>query len=305
MNRYYSIVAPAKLNLNLFVTGKNKAGYHLLKSDVCFLELADKIYIKRHNKDVFNQNKIINAFTIDPSDNLIFKAINKLRLLTNWNQNFKVYLDKKIPIGAGLGGGSADAASTLILLRKLYNDQYKSRKIELSTLYKIGIELGSDVPACLHSKDLRLEGYGNKITRRKILNDNDDFYFLLINPNINLSTKDVFDNFANTKLKESKITSTNFQNINIYNSLLSPAIDLAPKIFDILLYLKQSIGIIAFGMTGSGSTCFGIFKNIDEISLILKTLNKRLNSNYFIWYGKKRNYNLNRIRSSKILENIV
>ena len=301
MNKYYSIVAPAKLNLNLFVTGRNKEGYHLLKSDICFLELADKIYIKRHNKDVFSQNKITNSLTIDPNDNIIFKAIYNFRLLTKWNEKFKVYLNKKIPIGAGLAGGSADAAATLMLLRRLYNNEYKNKKIQLSTLYKIGIKLGSDVPACLQSKDLRLEGYGNKITRTKIVND---YYFLLINPNINLSTKDVFSYFANSKFKESKIPNTYFGDINIHNSLLSSAIYLAPQISDVLLYLKQSNDIIAYGMTGSGSTCFGIFKNLKEISIFLVSFNKHFNSNYFIWYGKKRDYNMNRIRRPKTLENI-
>ena len=302
MNKYYSIVAPAKLNLNLFVTGKNKEGYHLLKSDVCFLELADKIYIKNHDKDVFYQNTKKNSLTIDPSDNLILKAIKEFRLLTKWNKKFKIYLDKKIPIGAGLGGGSANAASTLLLLRKLYNNENKTKKIKLPTLHKIGIKLGSDVPACLESKGLRLEGYGDKITKTKILND---YYFLLINPNINLSTKDVFKNFSNSQFRETKIPSTNFGNININNSLLSSAIDLAPPISDLLLYFKKSISVVAYGMTGSGSTCFGIFKNLNEISIFLESFNKHFNSNYFIWYGKKRDYNMNRIRSSKTLENII
>ena len=103
MNKYYSIIAPAKLNLNLFSKGKNKNGYHLLESDICFLELTDKIYIKKSNKDLFNQSKTPNNFNIDPYDNLIFKAINQFRILTKWNIKFEVYLDKKIPIGAGLG----------------------------------------------------------------------------------------------------------------------------------------------------------------------------------------------------------
>ena len=302
MNKYYSIVAPAKLNLNLFVTGKSKNGYHLLKSDVCFLELTDKIYIKINDKDVFDQNRTPNSLTINPKDNLILKAISQFRLLTNWNQKFKVYLDKKIPIGAGLGGGSADAASTLILLRKLYNNSNKTKKVELATLYKIGIKLGSDIPACLQSKDLRLEGYGNKIVRTKIVNN---CYFLLINPNINLSTKDVFNNYVNSKIKENKIPDTRFGNISIHNSLLSSAIDLAPQIYNVLLYLKQSINILAYGMTGSGSTCFGIFKNLNEISIFLESFNKHFNADYFIWYGKKRDYSVNRIRRCKTLENIV
>ena len=302
MNKYYSIIAPAKLNLNLFIKGKNKNGYHLLESDICFLELTDKIYIKKSNKDLFNQSKTPNNFNIDPNDNLIFKAINQFRILTKWNIKFEVYLDKKIPIGAGLGGGSADAASTLILLRNLYNKEHNTKKIDVSTLYKIGINLGSDVPACLHSKDLRLGGYGNKITRTKVMNN---YYFLLINPKINLSTREVFQQYDASNSNESNIPDARFGNINIHNSLLSSAIDLAPQISSVLSHLQKSKTITAYGMTGSGSTCFGIFKNINEIIKFLEFFNKQDNPNYFIWYGQKKNYNMNRIRTSKTLENIV
>jgi 4-diphosphocytidyl-2-C-methyl-D-erythritol kinase len=302
MNKYYSINAPAKLNLNLFIKGKNKHGYHLLESDICFLELTDKIYIKKSNKDLFNQSKTTNNFNIDPNDNLIFKAINQFRILTKWNIKFEVYLDKKIPIGAGLGGGSADAASTLILLRNLYNKEHNIKKIDVSTLYKIGIDLGSDVPACLHSKDLRLGGYGNKITRTKVMNN---YYFLLINPKINLSTREVFQQYDASNSNESNIPDTRFGNINIHNSLLSSAIDLAPQISSVLSHLQKSNTITAYGMTGSGSTCFGIFKNINEIIKFLEFFNKQDCPNYFIWYGQKKNYNMNRIRTSKTLENIV
>ena len=302
MNKYYSIIAPAKLNLNLFIKGKNKNGYHLLESDICFLELTDKIYIKKSNKDLFNQSKTPNNFNIDPNDNLIFKAINQFRILTKWNIKFEVYLDKKIPIGAGLGGGSADAASTLILLRNLYNKEHNIKKIDVSTLYKIGIDLGSDVPACLHSKDLRLGGYGNKITRTKVMNN---YYFLLINPKINLSTREVFQQYDASNSNESNIPDARFGNINIHNSLLSSAIDLAPEISSVLSHLQKSKTITAYGMTGSGSTCFGIFKNINEIIKFLEFFKKQDNPNYYIWYGQKKNYNMNRIRTSKTLENIV
>ena len=302
MNKYYSINAPAKLNLNLFIKGRNKDGYHSLESDICFLELTDKIYIKKSNKDLFNQSKTPNNFNIDPNDNLIFKAINQFRILTKWNIKFEVYLDKKIPIGAGLGGGSADAASTLILLRNLYNKEHNIKKIDVSTLYKIGIDLGSDVPACLHSKDLRLGGYGNKITRTKVMNN---YYFLLINPKINLSTREVFQQYDASNSNESNIPDARFGNINLHNSLLSSAIDLAPQISSVLSHLQKSKTITAYGMTGSGSTCFGIFKNINEIIKFLEFFNKQDNPNYFIWYGQKKNYNMNRIRTSKTLENIV
>jgi 4-diphosphocytidyl-2-C-methyl-D-erythritol kinase len=286
----------------LFIKGRNKEGYHFLESDICFLDLTDKIYIKKSNKDLFNQNKTLNNFSIDPKDNLIFKAINQFRILTKWNIKFNVYLDKKIPIGAGLGGGSANAASTLVLLRHLYNKEHNIKKIDVSTLYKIGINLGSDVPACLHSKDLRLEGYGNKITRTKVINN---YYFLLIKPNINLSTREVFQQYDAFNSNESNIPDTCFGNISIHNSLLSSAIDLAPQILSVLSRLQKSKTITAYGMTGSGSTCFGIYENINEIIQFLEFFNKQDNPNYFIWYGQKKNYRMNRVRTSKTLENIV
>ena len=89
MNKYYSIIAPAKLNLNLFITGKKKNGYHFLKSDVCFLELTDTIYMKASNQDIFYQNKTIDTLTIDPIDNLILDlrynsggSVNSARLIS-------------------------------------------------------------------------------------------------------------------------------------------------------------------------------------------------------------------------------
>ena len=171
MNKYYSIIAPAKLNLNLFVKGITKNGLHLLESDICFLELADKIFFKFSHKDIFLQRNTNKSLQIDTKNNLILETLNAFRNLTGWNKKFEISLDKYIPIGAGLGGGSADAAATLILLRKLYNMERKSKQISISNLYEIATKLGSDIPACLESKDLKLSGYGNKI-KRQIVSSN-------------------------------------------------------------------------------------------------------------------------------------
>ena len=297
MNKYYSIVAPAKLNLNLFVGEKNINGYHLLKSHICFLELVDKISIRLNKHDIFFQNPKTKSLLIDSKDNLILRAVNKFRSLTDWNVKFQIYLDKKIPIGAGLGGGSADAAATLILLRRIYNS--KIRKIPLSSLYEIAIQLGSDVPACLKSCDLKIESYGEIIKRAKI---SKGYYFLLINPNIKLSTKDIFEHFSNSESFVKK-RSIYFENINIENSLLSSAIVLAPQISKILSSFQENKNIIAHGMSGSGSTCFAIFKDFNKILPYIENFKKNINPYYFIWFGQKKEFSLNRISSSKTLEN--
>ena len=94
-------------------------------------------------------------------------------------------------------------------------------------------------------------------------------------------------------------SNVSWGSINIQNSLLKPAIKLAPEISDIINILENSKKIVAYGMTGSGSSCFGIFENLSDINASLKCFNKK----YFIWFGKKKNYSLNRVSYSKVLEN--
>ena len=141
MNKYIAIEAPAKLNLNLFVKEKSKNGLHFLESDICFLELTDKIFFKFSDKDLFSQYSKEKGFKIDCKSNLILEALKKFRNLTGWKKFFSIYLKKNIPIGAGLGGGSADAAATLIILKKLFNIHTKENKITKSMLFDIGKEI--------------------------------------------------------------------------------------------------------------------------------------------------------------------
>ena len=296
MNKKYYIKAPAKLNLNLTIKKISNNGLHFLESDICFLELTDTIFFQFSNEDNFAQDISNKTLIIDPNDNLILRALKEFRNLTNWRKYFLIYLSKKIPIGAGLGGGSADAAATLILLRKLFNKETTINKISKNILFEIGQKLGSDVAACIESKDLKLKGYGDNIFRNKI---HDGFYFLIVNPNIKLSTGDVFNYFDKNHQKKIQESNVFWDNININNSLLEPALNLAPQISDILIKLENSKNIIAYGMSGSGSSCFGIFKNLNDIKASVKNFNTR----YFIWFGKKKNYSLNRISYSKVLEN--
>ena len=166
MSIYYKISAPAKLNLNLCIKDKMFNRLHFLESKMCFLELSDQIYFKFSNYDSFHQKKN-NSFIINPRCNLILNTVKKFRLFTNWDKNFDIFIDKQIPIGAGLGGGSANAAATLILLRYLFNKEKNYNKIPFSSIFEIGSQLGSDIPTCLISKDLKLKGYAKEIKKSK------------------------------------------------------------------------------------------------------------------------------------------
>ena len=153
INTFY-IDAPAKININLLVKDKLQNGLHSLESDICFVELTDNLFFRFCDKDIFLQDNLKKQFLINPHDNLILTALNKFRQLTGWKK--LLHLLKKIPIGAGLGGGSADAAATLILLRKLFNHETKFHNCQKCS-FEIGKSIGSDVPACIESKDLRLK----------------------------------------------------------------------------------------------------------------------------------------------------
>ena len=285
------IIAPAKLNLNLHVISKDIDGYHFLKSHVCFLNLYDYIYISKSKKTSINQDKLNSSFNLN-DETILLKTLKLFKEKYNWSQNFNIRFIKNIPIGAGLGGGSADAAALLLGLRLIFNKKTNLyKKVQIRDILKLGFLIGSDVPSCVYSKSLRISHKGENLF---ICKTPQQFKFLLIYPNIRLSTKKVFETFD--KNKNSKLLLHNsIQDIEIYNSLLEPACVNEPKIKEIINTLKSLKNIAAYGMTGSGSTCFGIFANSIDLKSALTKLNKETNNDYFIWHGNKKEFGYNRI----------
>ena len=133
MTSSISLIAPAKLNLNLFIKNKLENGYHTLKSDVCFLDLHDKINIEISN---LNKIKISDKSTFFlKNESILSNTLDFFNREFKSNIKFKITLRKDIPIGAGLGGGSSDSATLLLGLRHLYNkNPYNSKKITLTKL---------------------------------------------------------------------------------------------------------------------------------------------------------------------------
>ena len=288
MTNSISLIAPAKLNLNLFVKEKLENGYHSLESAICFLNLHDKIKIKLSNSNEIKISEQSTFFLKDES--ILSKTLNYFNSEFQNNEKFNVTLNKHIPIGAGLGGGSSDSAALLLGLRHFYNkNPNNSKKISLTKLKQIGLKIGSDVPACLMSKSLKLSGIGEKLETISIAKNNK---FLLIYPNKKLSTKKVFDEFNFKKVKYND--SMYFNNIKIFNSLELVSQSIEPEIVKILTILKSFKKIIAFGMSGSGSSCFGIFKNSNDFINDKEFMRLKLQKNYFIWHGNKKEFGYNR-----------
>ena len=288
MTSSLSLIAPAKLNLNLYVKNKLKNGYHSLESDVCFLDLHDKINIKFSNSNEFKLSEKSTFFVRDES--ILSKTLNCFNREFKNELKFKITLTKNIPIGAGLGGGSSDSATLLLGLRHFYNQNpHNSKKITLAKLKKIGLQIGSDVPACIAGKSLKLSGIGEKLKEIYVAKN---YKFLLIYPNKTLSTKLVFDNFDFKK--ECKLKPMYFNKIKIYNSLKFVSESIEPEIKDVVRILKSFKKVIAFGMSGSGSSCFGIFKNSQDIINDQEFERLKLEKNYFIWHGNKKEFGYNR-----------
>ncbi len=289
MTSSISLIAPAKLNLNLYVKNKLENGYHALESDICFLDLHDKISIEISN---LNKIKISDKSTFFlQNESILSKTLNFFNKEFNNKVKFEITLKKDIPIGAGLGGGSSDSATLLLGLRYLYNkNPYNSKKITLKKLREIGLKIGSDVPACITGKSLKLSGVGEKLKKIYIAKN---YKFLLIYPNKTLSTKLVFDNFDFRK--ENNLKPMYFNKIKIYNSLKFVSQSIEPEIKNIIQILKSFEKVIAFGMSGSGSSCFGIFKKSQDFINDKEFERLKLEKNYFIWHGNKKEFGYNRI----------
>ena len=184
--------ARAKINLTLRILGKNETGFHLIESITAFSDFGDEVEIFTNSS--CDQLEISGPFAKDlEGDNIVVKALEYFRKETMWTQPVTIKIFKQIPVAAGLGGGSANAACVL----KMLNLLAPKARISDEKLGDIGLNLGSDVPACLSGKILKMEGRGEKLaTIGRIPN----MPILLVNPNIALSTKAVFETFSKNGL---------------------------------------------------------------------------------------------------------
>ena len=268
----------AKVNISLNLTGQKDHNLHYLVSMICFCDFYDTILIEdsKEFKYVINDDVKFNK------PDLILKTIKFLsKEIDRDLPPFKITLNKQIPIGAGLGGGSANSAATLRAIDKFFN-------LNLSYDQKllIGNKIGSDVPSCILSKPLILSGYGDQIRQLEGLSDKD---IIIIYPNISVSTKEVFDN-VDINLIEKKDSQrlekqiednigfyndgTNFDKL-FSNDLQSLVLKKYPVIKDVKDCLTK-LGSSFVSMTGSGSAFFGFFEesSIDQAYKKINNLNK-------------------------------
>ena len=268
----------AKVNISLNLTGQKDHNLHYLVSMICFCDFYDTIVIEDSEEFKY----VINDDVKFNKPDLILKTIKFLsKEIDRDLPPVKITLNKQIPIGAGLGGGSANSAATLRAIDKFFN-------LNLSYDQKllIGNKIGSDVPSCILSKPLILSGYGDQIRQLEGLSDKD---IIIIYPNISVSTKEVFDN-VDINLIEKKDSQrlekqiednigfyndgTNFDKL-FSNDLQSLVLKKYPVIKDVKDCLTK-LGSSFVSMTGSGSAFFGFFEesSIDQAYKKINNLNK-------------------------------
>ena len=255
------VVAPAKINLFLRICRKLDAGYHLLDSAVVFTHFGDKLQIEPANDDQLILTGEFASELESTDNNLVMTALRGFRAAGGTIGGLSITLEKNIPVGAGLGGGSADAAALLRAVNAL-----SKAPLGKSALNHLAAGLGADVPVCLVGGCQRIAGIGEVMTPINL-----DFAgsILLVNPRIPLSTKDVFTRFTGPKSgfagSLSNLDAVGM--VGLGNDLTTIAIELAPAINNCLVRLADSKGVIATAMSGSGASCFALFDLIDNAEI--------------------------------------
>ena len=282
------IKARAKINLNLEILNKREDGYHNLKSVFQKINLYDEIFIKKAD----NENKLelqTNVESLNNCDNIIYKAYEKLKEKYKKITGIKLVLNKRIPMQAGLAGGSTDCASFIIAMNQLFNLKLTKREI-----VEIGRTLGADVVPCLYNSAVIGEGIGDRITK---INTDYKYHLVIIKPNISCSTKELFKILDENKQRkivdktEIMVKALEKQDIksianNLYNRFEYVMPDKA-----LFQDLKKELllnGAIGASMTGSGSCIFGIFENRQKAKEAYKVLKEKYKVYYCTSYNSKR-----------------
>ena len=279
-----NIKSPAKINLHLEVIGKREDGFHELAMIMQNIDLSDYLEFEINNEGLIKLESDCNDLSLS-DDNLIVKSANLLRKKSNIDYGANIFLRKNIPIGAGLAGGSSNAAATLIGLNNLWD-----LKLDQETLCSLASTLGSDIPFFINGGIQLCFGRGEILEK---LDSNFGYGVILLkNPSVSVSTCETYKKYSNkfcdeyitskemiekirNNLRDNCLNKFNFgnQKIIIKNDLQLIVENENDSVKQALYLLSNLKNCLTFSMSGSGPTCFALFKDIDSAK-------KELNANY-------------------------
>jgi len=260
--------SPAKLNLFLHIVGRRADGYHLLQSVFQLIDWCDTIHLK-----LIPQNEIRRIDPIaglEPENDLVVRAAKLLKDFCQIESGVEISLQKEIPIGAGMGGGSSDAATALIGLNTLWN-----LKLNQKTLCELGLQLGADVPFFIFGKNAFVEGIGEQIQEI----DLETRDFLVIFPNQGIPTISIFQDPELTR-NHGQITIDGFLASpwsDLSNDCQAVAMRICPEVKQALDWISQAAPGSEPRMSGSGSSVFTVLDsktNVAKLENLLQNLPK-------------------------------
>ncbi|CUW37794.1 4-diphosphocytidyl-2-C-methyl-D-erythritol kinase [Magnetospirillum sp. XM-1] len=253
----FSVEAPAKINLTLHVVGKRDDGYHLLDSLVAFAGVGDTLDFAPADTlrlEVAGPT----ADQIPEGENIVIKAARLLAAAAGVDKGAAIRLTKRLPVAAGIGGGSADAAAALKGLMRLWNVS-----LAPEALTKVALSIGADVPVCLAGRPMRMMGVGEVLEPAPAL---PPAWLLLVNPMVPLHTPPVFKARTGPFSEADPLTAAPSDAQALAealavrrNDLTPPAILIEPVVGEVLAAIAATADCLLPRMSGSGATCFGLY----------------------------------------------
>jgi len=267
--------APAKVNLTLRVLGRRSDGYHEIESLVAFAEFGDRLRFSPGGGLRLAVDGPTAAKAGDIDSNLVLKAAREVTARHGGLTLGAFRLDKRLPVAAGLGGGSADAAAALRLIARA-----KGLKRDDPQLHAAARATGADVPVCLDPRPRIMRGIGDVLSEPLAL---PTLPAVLVNPGIAVATTEVFAGWASGSAPSPKSEFSALETLPTYEALLEfllaqsndlerPAIALAPVIADVVAALRDSAGCKMARMSGSGATCFALYASAAAAQKAAKSL---------------------------------
>ena len=285
--------SPAKINLHLEIIGKREDGYHELAMIMQNIDLSDYIEFENNQIGEIKLNSNSKDLSLN-DDNLIIKAANHIKEISKDKElGANIFLKKNIPIGAGLAGGSSNAAATLVGLNKLWD-----LNLDYETILLLAAKLGSDVPFFVDGGCQFCFGRGEILEK---YNSKFDYGVILLkNPNISISTIDTYKKYSKefcpkyfTETQKTNDIRNNLR-INGFNDIkfsdqrikvkndLQVIVEKENDSVKKALYLLSNLqNCFSFSMSGSGPTCFALFKNINIATEVFEQNHKMFNNNGF------------------------
>jgi len=254
--------ASAKVNLTLHVLGRRPDGYHEIESLVAFAGIGDRLTLRPAERLELVVSGPTATAAGASDDNLVLKAAHALAARVDGLRLGHFVLDKQLPVAAGLGGGSSDAAAALRLLTQVNGLSLDDERVRAAAQ-----ATGADVPVCLDPRARMMRGIGEILSAPMTL---PELPAVLVNPGVAVRTRDVFAALAAPVItgppEPDEFIAIDADAASLIpllaarrNDLQTPAIKLQPVIADVLLALERSANCLLARMSGSGATCFGLF----------------------------------------------